>query len=94
LRPPRLLAVLSYGPDGTAALASGAIAAVRLRAVKAARIIFFIGILHLLSGGMSGFDGRYMDLLWPVDNAASQHWTYALNAGDITKPCAVWDLWT
>jgi hypothetical protein len=39
-----------------AALASGATAAVRLRAAKAARIIFFIGILHLWSGGMSGFD--------------------------------------
>jgi hypothetical protein len=27
-------------------------------------------------------------------NAALQHWAYALNAGDITKPCVVWDLWT
>jgi hypothetical protein len=74
-------------------LASGAIAAVRLRAVKAARIIFFIGILHLWSGGMSGFDGGEMGLWGPDDNAASQHWSYALNAGDITKPCAVRDLW-
>jgi nucleoside permease NupC len=40
-----------------AALATGAMAAARLRAAKAARIMFFIGILHLLSGGMSGFDG-------------------------------------
>ena len=41
-----------------AALARGAIAADRLRAAKAARIRFFIEILHLGSGEMSGFDGR------------------------------------
>jgi hypothetical protein len=40
-----------------AALASGAMAADRVRAAKAARIRFFILILHLWSGGMSGFDG-------------------------------------
>jgi hypothetical protein len=43
-------------------------AAVRLRAVKAARIIFFIGILHLLSGGMSGFDGEEIGLYLANDN--------------------------
>jgi hypothetical protein len=40
-----------------AAFASGATAAERLRAAKAARIRFFIGILHLWSGEMSGFNG-------------------------------------
>jgi hypothetical protein len=39
------------------AFAAGTMAAVRLRAAMATRIRFFIGILHLLSGGMSGFDG-------------------------------------
>jgi hypothetical protein len=36
---------------------AGTTAALRLRAAKAARIRFFIGILHLQSGEMSGFDG-------------------------------------
>ena len=69
LRPPKLFAVLSYGPEwAEAALASGAIAAVRLRAVKAARMIFFIGILHLRSGGMSGFDRPHIGLYLANDN--------------------------
>jgi hypothetical protein len=33
-------------------------ATVRLRAAMAARIMFFIGILHLSSGDVSGFDMR------------------------------------
>ena len=46
---------MSYGPwcklvcvlPKVAAFATGAMAAVRVRAAKAARIMFFIGILHL-----------------------------------------------
>jgi hypothetical protein len=106
--PPRLLAVLSYGPVGVSTCGSpgknpavsleplivGPLHAARLRTVKAARIIVLIGILHLLSGGMSGVDGAVDGRIRPDNNAASQHWTYALSAGDITKPCAVWLSWT
>jgi hypothetical protein len=41
-----------------AAFATGTTAALRLKAAKAARMRFFIGTLHLQSGGMSGFDGE------------------------------------
>jgi hypothetical protein len=44
----------------SAAFASGATAADRLRAAKAARIRFFIGILHLQSGEMSGLHEKEM----------------------------------
>jgi hypothetical protein len=60
-----------------AALAIGATAAVRLRAVKAARIIFFIGSLHLMSGDMSGFSGAISSSGAADENAASQHLSYA-----------------
>jgi hypothetical protein len=59
------------------AFATGAMAAVRLRAAMAARIMFFIGVLHLLSGEMSGFDGQQMDLCAMNDNRGSQYWIYA-----------------
>jgi hypothetical protein len=73
-RPPRLVAVLSYGPECwvicgkplVKAYAIWALPTVRLKAAKAARIKFFIAILHL----KSRFDGRKMDVCRPNDNAA------------------------
>jgi hypothetical protein len=38
------------------ARAIGAVAAIKISAAKAAKLRFFIGILHLSSGEMSGFD--------------------------------------
>jgi len=91
----RLLAVLSNGPTALATCGSprnnwavslgplivGPLHAARLRTVKAARIIVFIGVLHLLSDGMSGFDGRVVGFTGLDENAASQHLTYASDAG-------------
>jgi hypothetical protein len=66
--PPRLLVALSCGsewldaliktaaPSAREAIPAEAIPAVRVSAKNAARIISFIGILHLWSGEMSGFD--------------------------------------
>ena len=71
-----------------AALAIGAMAAVKLRAVKAARIIFFIGSLHLMSGDMSGFSTLRRGSGAANENAASQHLSYALN-GERLKPLCV-----
>jgi hypothetical protein len=48
------------------AKAAGIMAALRLSAANAARIMFFIGILQ--SGEMSGVDGLYMDLCSTDDN--------------------------
>jgi hypothetical protein len=57
----------------TAALATGTTAALKLRAAKAARIRFFIGILHLWSGEMSGFDEAKMGVCRGDEYAAVQH---------------------
>jgi hypothetical protein len=73
-RPPRLVAVLSYGPECwvicgkplVKAHAIWALPTVRLKAAKAARIKFFSAVLHL----KSRFDGRKMDVCRPNDNAA------------------------
>jgi hypothetical protein len=49
--------VAAASPAIVLAAKAGTTAALRLRAANAARIRFFIGSLHLGSGGMSGFDG-------------------------------------
>jgi hypothetical protein len=60
-----------------AALAGAAIAAVRLSAAKAARIMGFIRFLHLLSGTYPASTGKQLGMVPTEVNAATQHWTYA-----------------
>jgi hypothetical protein len=65
--------VVAASPATVLALAICAVAAVRLRAAKAARIKDFIGILHLPPGDMSGFDAD-LDGAWAAeDYTALQH---------------------
>ncbi len=69
------------------AFATGAMAAVRLRAAKAARIMFFIVILHQPAGrGVRLPTAVQMGVCGAINNAAAQQWTYA-PGGEIRAGC-------
>jgi hypothetical protein len=91
--PPRLLAALSQGPEWAVALSkvvaplareaipTEAIPVVTVRAMNAATIMHFIGILHPGSGEVSGFDGWNVDPCLRADNPLFWYWIYVPAGG-------------
>ena len=75
-------------PLAREAIPAEAIPAVTARATATARIIFFIGILRVRSGRMSGFDQHNVDLSIRADNLLSGHRIYAPIGGMHTHQCS------